>query len=720
MEKPPPYAVKNYPAGVSTNTESSEGGVYPYLHILRNRKNILIGSTMFCLFIAFVANVTQKPVYQSSVELLLQSKDAKTTHSAGFSVPFMQDPTLMLTQFRLIQSPHLAEKVIKKLEKPENRNLLLECYAVRASKKHKDTGMFSAKERQVLLGRIPRSLSARQPDRSLRIITISATGYNPEMVAQVANAAADAYIEINHRSNIDSFRQSFTMISQSLAEIREKIKAGEIAFQKIDSEIRLLEALKVYGEKYPQVVQLRADIVQLAEKAKREIQNLETSELAQRVDLVPLLTIPKTRYEDLQKIERDLYILKPILEQEVSSHKEMYNSIFRRLQEVEVSGGASVWVDAEVVDPASVPSQSIRPNKKLNLTLGFIVGLFLGVGLAFFLEYLDSSVRSLDDIRSYLKIFPLGMVPQVVLSHEKLGKEGTDPLRRRTFWLAADSDVPLYVAEAYRIIRTNLGFGSVDSEIKTVQVTSAVKGEGKTTTAANVAVSLALAGSKVLLVDADLRRPALHRILGLEGLDGGLSDTLSNGRSWQSAVIPTATPNLFFLNAGTVPPNPAELLSSKKMRALIDDLKENFEMVIFDSPPVLSVADAAIIASRMDGTILVSRSGFVPRHLCLQAKNSIESVNGKIIGCVLNSVQSEHQPYYYHQYTQQYGRYHNEADGAGAETQTSSSQIANTIEKLKVLKEPSFLFLSSIWLRLGELLKWDQPKKEPKSPIGTP
>ena len=286
----------------------------------------------------------------------------------------------------------------------------------------------------------------------------------------------------------------------------------------------------------------------------------------------------------------------------------------------------------------------------------------------------------------------------------------------RRFWLAGDSDIPLYVAEAYRIIRTNLAFGSVDTSLKVLQVTSAVKGEGKTTTAANLAVSLALAGSRTLLVDADLRRPALHRILGMDERGPGLSEALTNGKPADSLLVATVVPNLFCLVAGTIPPNPSELLSSKRMKALVDEIRENFDMVILDSPPVISVADSAIIASRVDGTIFVSRSGFVPRHLCLQAKHALESVNGKIIGCVLNSVQSGHQPYHYDRYYREYARY---GDQKGASAQPDVSQkLTSQWERFKALKEPLLIFLSSSWSRLGERLKWDQSKKESKTSLG--
>ncbi len=727
--KRPPYAVNRH-QDLPVESLNLEAGIQPYLHILRNRKGVIAACVFTTLLIAFVANITQRPVYQAATELLLEpkeSKDALTSDSNKSTL--MQDPTLMMTQFRLIRSRPLAERVLEKVQKPENRESLLSSFGVKAGGKRQDGGIFSEKEKQNLIGRIQTSLAGAQPDRNVRLIKILSTGYQPQVVALVSHAASEAYIELNHKSNMESFRQSFMMISQNLAEVREKIKTGELAFQKIDSEVKLLEALKIYGERHPLVIQLQNDIPQLARRLKREIQSLESIQVGQRKDLTTLLTVPNTKLEDLQKIETDLYNLKPILEQEVTSQKEMYNSIFRKLQEVGVSGGGSVWVDAEIVEPASAPSSPIRPNKKLNLILGFFTGIALGIGLAFFQEYLDSSVRSLEDVRGYLKLFPLGMVPfvqfNVVQKNGGAKTEDEIAMNRmrspRTFWLANDSDIPLYVAEAYRIIRANLAFGSIDSTLKILQVTSAVKGEGKTTTTANLAVSLALAGEKILIVDADMRRPALHRILDLEGVEEGLSDALTHEKSWESFVMPTATPNLFFLSAGSIPPNPAELLSSRRMKAFMEELTQHFDRVIIDSPPVISVADAAVIASQVDGTILVSRAGFVPRHLCLQAKSAIESVNGRIVGCVLNSVHSAHLPYYYHQYYHEYGRYDEDKTNASkndTDEEPVLKEPSTTLDKLKVLKEPLLILLSSGWARLGEQFKKGQPKKESKSSVG--
>ena len=717
--KPPPYT---FSRGVEAkfSEEHPETGLYPYLHILRTRKRTLFVCILFTLSMAVFANLTQRPVYQASAELILEPRESKTNTSTQAGANLMTDPTFLITQQRLVRGPRLAEKVLKKLEQPENRESLLNCFGIRPSRKRKDPGIFSEKERRALIGAIQRSVSLRQLERGARIFAISISGYAPAIVARLADATAASYNELNYEAHIDAFRQNFSMVSKSLTEARERIKTGEMASQKINSEIRLLEALKVYEEKHPLVIELRTEIPQLTQKLRQGVRDLEKMEISQRKDLRPLLLEPHTQLEDLQRNETDLYTLKPLLEQELNSNKEMYNSIFKKFQEIELSGGGSVWMEADIVEPASVPGKPIRPNKKLNLLLGFFTGLFLGVGLAFLQEYLDSSVRSLEDIRSYLKFFPLGMVPFV----ERSVKDGSalaepkDKELARILWLSSDSDIPLYVSEAYRIVRTNLAFGSVDQSLKTLQVTSAVKGEGKTTTAANLAISFALTGYRTLIVDADMRRPTLHRLLGVEAIGVGLSDALTNGTSWESCAIPTPTPHLYFMSAGTIPPNPAELLSSKRMKALVEELGKNFDIVIFDSPPVISVADSAILASRVDGTIFVSRAGFIPRHLCLQAKVALESVKAKVIGCVLNGVHDENQPYYYHQYSREYARYGETK--SSKEKSKGTLEFPDTFERLKVLKEPFLVSLSANWNRLMERLKWESSKKESKSSVDAP
>lgn len=370
----------------------------------------------------------------------------------------------------------------------------------------------------------------------------------------------------------------------------------------------------------------------------------------------------------------------------------------------------------------------------MNLITGALLGLFLGLLFAFLLEYLDSSIRNMDDVKNYLKINALGMVPFVELessgeSEEKKKEVITrNVISLREFWNTNDTSVPMFVLEAYKIIRTNLAFGGGENQsFRVFQVTSAVKGEGKTTTAANLGISMAEAGLRTLIIDADMRKPSVHRIFELGKREAGLSTVLNDQHSWQEAVVQTPVQNLFCIPVGPVPKNPAELLSSRRLKGIIEEFRDHYDIVLIDSPPVISVADAPLIASYVDGTILVVRAGFIPRHLCLQAKGVLESVSGKVIGCILNSVQSHHQPYYYYHpyygkyyYSRYYGGDHEEEAGKTKKKKAkrhkkshhrTDHQVASEFEKLNALREPILALLSSGVRRLAGLIKPESDKR---------
>lgn len=716
---PPPYLRRSPTYDPASSEDRIEERFTFYLYVLRKRKKILIFAVFLCLMIGLVVNFKQKPVYQSSVEIILEPKFADNSGSGGnISTFWMQDPTIFMTQIRMVKGPLMAERVLKKLEASENHESLLNAFGMRF--KGKNVGALDEKQQKTLTSLLRNAISAAPVERGARILGISVRGYEPMMTKRVADVVAQTYIEINYESRINAFKQSFSVISKSLAEIREKIKTGEIVAKKVDSEIQLLEALKIYGERHPLVVDLRRSIPELTRQLSQGMKNLQLMEVGQRQDLFQLLLQAHLELPELISIEADLRILKPILEQELSTNREMYNSIFKKLQEIELAEGKNVWIDASMIEAAAVPSRPIRPNKKMNLLLSLVMGLFLGTGMAYFLEYLDSSLKSLEDVKKYLRLFPLGIIPYLDIDAEV--SESKQPLiedaviSHRPFWHLMDAGIPLYIAEAYRIIRTNLAFGAADTPFKVIQVTSAVKGEGKTTTAVNLGISLAEAGFKTLLVDADMRRPSLHRILGLEGVEEGLSNALSQGKPWQETVKSTGMPNLHCLSAGVIPPNPAELLSSKRLQILIDSMRENYDRVIFDSPPVIHIADASILTSCMDGTILVARSNFIPRHFTLQAKNTLEWVNGKIIGCILNSVEAEGHPYYYH--------YGYKASYDGREDRNPKKQkhswkrsSLRDVEILKVLKDIFPAFLLSNIRQLIHLLKGEgKTLKKKQSP----
>ncbi len=721
----PPYAQNNKPLNTEAPEQTLESGVYTYFFIVWKRKKTFIFSLLFTLGIAVFINLTQKPIYQTSTEVVFQAKQSGGMSSGNdAAVSIVRDPTFLLTQLRLLRGPLLAERVIKKIAHIDNKQEILDSFLIRPVGEPAADSVFSEREQASLLGAIRGSVSGEQVAQGARILSIAMTGYNPFAVKQLVDAAAEAFIELNYELQIDSFKKNFSLISKSLGEIRDRIKTSELALQKVTKEIELLAALKIYGEKHPAVVILKTLIPTLAEKLKNEIKNLESMDVGQRKDRFLLLTETHLDLPTLLAIESDLQLLKSLLEQEVRSNGEMYNSLFKKLQEIEVSDSKNIWLDAKVIEPASLPGTPVRPNKRLNLLIAFLVGIFLGIGCTYLLEYLDSSMRTLDDVRMYLKIFPLGMVPEVAfdIEEQKLAQfKLEESSASRPYWNTNDANLPLYIAEAYRIIRTNLAFGSVDQAIKIIQVTSAVTGEGKTTTVCNLGISLAQAGLKTLLVDADMRRPSLHHILGLGDNEEGLSNALTDGESWKNYVRPTKVENLHCITGGIIPPNPSELLSSKRMRALLSELKEDFDMIILDSPPVISVADAPIIASFVEGSILVSRAGYIPRNICMRAKNALESVNSRIIGGILNSVTSHHQSYYYGKFYGQeygYGYGHEEERKSERKRAAKSAATLTFLDKIKVLNEPMHALLVSLFTKSNQFIKSGQPpkKKNPSKP----
>jgi capsular exopolysaccharide synthesis family protein len=215
--------------------------------------------------------------------------------------------------------------------------------------------------------------------------------------------------------------------------------------------------------------------------------------------------------------------------------------------------------------------------------------------------------------------------------------------------LVTETDPRSPAAEAYRTLRTNIRFAGLDSPCRTIVVTSAGSGEGKTTTAANFAVVAAQSDTRVCLVDADMRRPALHKVFGLPNANG-LTTALLEGATFASVAQPTRVPNLCVLTSGPHPPNPAELVGSHRMRDCIDGAMKDFDLVIFDSPPVISVADALALSAQCDGVLLVVRAGKMPHAVVRRTSEQIEAVKGRILGIVLNSVDLRRDGYYYDYY----------------------------------------------------------------------
>jgi succinoglycan biosynthesis transport protein ExoP len=272
------------------------------------------------------------------------------------------------------------------------------------------------------------------------------------------------------------------------------------------------------------------------------------------------------------------------------------------------------------------------PNVTLNLILGALVGLFFGVGIAFFLEYLDTSVKSLEDVELYLQVPVLAVIPKDVgILHKQSG-------------MSPD-------AEAYRILRTNIEFNRKNPEDNSLTVVSGGAGEGKSTTLVNLAYICAQGGYTTLMIDADLRRPRLHTFFDINN-SVGLTNYLTTELMLEDVILQTPVDNLFFMPSGILPSDAAGILSSRRMSELIQDVKQRFDLVLVDSPPILGTSDASVLASEVDLTIIVVQHRKLPRNMLLRVKKLVENVGGKVIGVVLNNVdvRSDSQYQYYTSY----------------------------------------------------------------------
>ena len=283
----------------------------------------------------------------------------------------------------------------------------------------------------------------------------------------------------------------------------------------------------------------------------------------------------------------------------------------------------------EIVDRAVPGLRPVRPNKPLNIALGIIIGLVVGVGLAFFIEYLDTSVKTIDDVERSLQCPVLGVIPQNV---GLLLEEGAESPH----------------AEAYRVLRTNLLFSRKDDKLNTVAVVSAGAGEGKSTTVFNLAAVFAQSGQRTLVVDSDLRRPTLHKMLRLTNTIG-LTNYLLRQNALEEVIQTTSLPTLDFLSSGKLPSSSLGILSSAQMKGLIGELKQRYDFVFFDSPPIMGVSDASILASEVDMTLQVIQYRRYPQPMNIRAKQLIEKVGGNLVGIVLNNINmSQDESYYYY------------------------------------------------------------------------
>jgi succinoglycan biosynthesis transport protein ExoP len=331
-----------------------------------------------------------------------------------------------------------------------------------------------------------------------------------------------------------------------------------------------------------------------------------------------------------------------VLKRETESARNMYEVLIKRFKETTLTEDMRAG-NIRVIDRAEVPEHQVKPRKKLNILLAIIVGFVTGIGLAFFFESLDNTIKIPEDVKQHLKIPYLGPVP--LFASEKEGNPG-DAMRPD---LVAFHLPKSTASESFRGIRTSILLSSAESEPQIILVSSAGPREGKTITAANIAVTMAQSGSKVIILDCDMRRPKIHKLFGIPR-EHGISNLLASSSDVEGAIVRTRIPNLDVMPCGPIPPNPSEILGSKRMVNLLDTLRKRYTRIIIDSPPSTAVTDAVVLSKSVDGVILVIRAGETIRQMAKNGVAQFAAVGAPLIGAILNAVDLGRDSYYYYQY----------------------------------------------------------------------
>jgi len=569
-----------------------------------------------------------------------------------------------------------------------------------------------------------------EPDRKSRLVKVSFLSSDPEFSATAINTLGDKYIEWllerkldatksarkflekqlsqvkanleRAEEDLNSFSKSADIISldtnlnltyKQLAELNqalaqaenerlakeayyEEIKGGNYKYmpqvvndesiQKLNEEYVKTKAeydnmSVVYGPNYPDLKQVGAKLASIKGDMQERVNGIAESINKDYEAALRKENIMKKRTEEQRQrasVLNDKAIQYKILEREVETNKSIYQNLLQRVKETEVTSGIKA-TNIQIVDYAAAPLLPYSPNIPLNFLIAIFVGLTAGVFLAFVTEHFDKTIKDEDELKKMFSIPFLGGVPLV--SGQETGSGQIETI--------AHTNPMSVISESFRVIRTSVLFASPDHRPKSMLVTSSQPLEGKTTCTSNLAISFSQSGLKVVLVDADMRRPRLSRIYRNGGNSNGLglSTYLIGKYALEETVKGTDIENLSVIMSGPIPPNPAELLGSERMRELINALERQYDIVLFDAPPLLGFADSQLLARAVDGVLIVTSTGITQRKTLQLSIEELRKVHGKIIGAVINRLESRSSRYRYHNY------YYGERDGKTLKIQKPSA-----------------------------------------------
>lgn len=670
--------------------------IYDYTRILKKRKWIILITTVFVLIFTGVFTVLQESVYRTRTSVMV-GKQNKFSELFGDYYSTVN----LATEAKLISSSPVLEEVVYQvhgINTPEERKTFsrekLDLYinqirssisvAADSNTKTMDISVSGSDPRRIALVAnlvaesyreyvIHRENSETVSSqefllRQLQTYTVKLDEKEAEMQKfKEDNKIIDINVELSSRLHtVDSIQSQMANVLAEKKTLEERLRRlaenpeylnesyfehngrgvqGSILTslqeQQIALELKLMKQLEVYTQAHPNITQTKAEIraIQLQiDSALGKFHGKEQLALQMSIGIqdAKLIALQQT-LDVIDKVIGEMPRKQAMLarmEQQAGFIRNLVGVFNKKIEEMNIAKSEQESDAPTILDRAVVPRRAIKPLPMLNMSIGLIAGLFTGVFFAFFIETVDVSVSTVEEVENYVNLPVLGIIPYVKSEDEERKLMPSDVSDKCIMYHKPRSTC----AEAFRILRTNLHFTSLGSK-KMFLVTSSLPGEGKTFLAINLAITFAQLGARVLIADFNLRDPEIHSYFGMPK-NPGITDILIGDMNWREAIKPLPISNLFLLCSGPIPPNPSELIISDNCTSLLSELRDNFDIIIFDSSPLIPVTDGAILSSKVDMTFLVHNSIQSSMMVLLRAKSQLASVNSTIGGVVLNQLKS--------------------------------------------------------------------------------